>query len=696
MQQTTQEIGETFEQSKYFAQGFDEVIPERSFCGFKVSQARDKKTGELKFNLDGSPKINKLPISISGKAGIKISQANAAEHLGAIDDIARLAGIQYIGLQFYQNMPLTANGNHLICLDVDLKRATKPSTQAQALEAWAKANGHYFERSHSGKGCHIFVAVKDTRKLPTKYALDVTGAEVEVFSHAAIKCVMLTGLEVENDAVFNDAPIDLMAELAGLGIGVTETKQQTAKSSVVSDTFGIGAYLKTTKANLANALAFIDPTDYERWIATGIALSTLPNDEGLDLWHQWSARSANYDFDEAEAKWKSFEPTSTGCEAIFAKAKAAGYTNSTAADQLRDALNKISQQAAGAKNFPVKPISQAVRELLPPIYVLQQLIQKNHLYTLTARNNSGKTTWIVAVTRSVASGEPLGTLQSIKGRVLILSGENSADTNLKFRYLSEVEKVNLDNIDVLEMAFELKNGGVERLMAELMSEYALVIVDSLQAYFGGGDFNSNADQLAHLQACRKLTQLRGNPAVIVLAHPTKSAEILEPYGGGSLMNEVDGNLTLKLDGDVVTLHHTKLRQSPFMPIHFQLNIVEMPNFEDNFGKQATTTLLTPLDSDLASVIRNDNGKLSFQILDLLLKRNLSKAELSKAIFGDDEVKHTSKIYRLIGDLRSKKFLTDSGDFELTAKGKSELKKLREIYQQDLGVQISQFEGLKSA
>ena len=689
-----QQNNETLDPSIYFAQGFQDALPDNIFCGFKVSQAIDKKTGELKFNADGSPKITKLPIGATGKKGIKISQDNASEHLGTIDEIARLAGVQYLGLTFFPNMPLTANGNHLICIDVDLKRATKPSKQAQSIEAWAKANGHYFERSHSGKGFHIFIAIKDASKLPTKFALDVAGAEAEIFSCDSIKCVMLTGIDVKDDAIFNDVAIDLMAELAGLGIGIG--LESSASNQRTDNIYGLETYLQTTKANLSNALEFLSPDDYNNWIATGMALRTLPNGAGRDLWHQWSARSANYDFDEAEAKWESFEPTSTGCEAIFAKAKAAGYTNSTAADQLRDALNKISQQAAGAKNFPVKPISQAVRELLPPVYVLQQLIQKNHLYTATARNNSGKTTWVVSVARSVALGEPLGALQAIKGRVLILSGENSADTNLKFRYLSEVEKVNLDNIDVLEMAFELKNGGVERLMAELMSEYALVIVDSLQAYFGGGDFNSNADQLAHLQACRKLTQLRGNPAVIVLAHPTKSAEILEPYGGGSLMNEVDGNLTLKLDGDVVTLHHTKLRQSPFMPIHFQLNIVEMPNFEDNFGKQATTTLLTPLDSDLASVIKNDNGKSSFQILDLLLKRNLSKAELSKAIFGDDEDKHTSKIYRLIRDLRSKKFLTDSGDFELTAKGKSELKKLREIYQQDLGVQISRFEGLKSA
>ena len=685
-------------QSLYFAQGFAGVLPDDIFCGFMVKQDRDKLTKELKFNKDGTPRLRKLPISITSKVGIQISQENASEHLGTIDKLGLLHEVEYIGLPFYAGMSQTANGYHLLCLDVDLKRATEPSKQAQALEVWAKASGHYFERSHSRKGFHIFIAVKDTSNIPAKIPLDVAGAEIEVFSHDAIKCMMLTGLEVADDAVFNDVAIDLISEMASLGIDIKPAKH-TAKSTQPSDnSYGLEVYLQTTKANLKDALAFLSPDDYSEWIANGMALKTLPNGEGRDIWDKWSARSSKYDFNEAQAKWDSFEPTSTGCEAIFAKARSAGYANSMAAEQLWGALNKISQQTAGVKKFPVKPIAQAVRELLPPVYVLQNLLQKNHLYTLTARNNAGKTTWIVTVTRSIALGEPLGTLQAIKGRVLILSGENSADTNLKFRYLAEVEKVNLDNIDVLEMAFELKNGGVERLMAELESEYALVIVDSLQAYFGGGDFNNNADQLAHLQACRKLTELRGNPAVIVLAHPTKSAEILEPYGGGALMNEIDGNLTLKLENGIAVLHHTKLRQSPFMPLDFQLNIVEIPDFEDNFGKQATTTLLTPLDSALASAIKSDNGKLSFQILDLLLRRNLSKAELAKTIFGDDDGKHTSKIYRLICDLQAKKFLTDRGDFELTAKGKSELTKLRKIYpaERDLGIQISKFGGLKNA
>ena len=363
---------------------------------------------------------------------------------------------------------------------------------------------------------------------------------------------------------------------------------------------------------------------------------------------------------------------------------------------LREKLSNTTVNKVATGKFQIKPMSQAVKELVPPVYVVQYLIQKGHLYTLTAKNNSGKSTFATAMARSVANGDPFGEMQTFKGRVLLLSGENAADTNLKFRYLMDVEQVDLSNVDVLEMAFELKNGGVERLVHELKHEYVLIVIDSLQAYFGAGDFNSNSDALAHLQACRKLTQIKGNPAVIVLAHPNKSAETLEPYGGGALMNELDSNLTLKLENDIGVLHHTKLRQSPFAPRHFQLFVVEVPNFEDNFGKQATTTQFISLSSEKASGVKNDNERLCFQILDLLLTRNLSKGELSEQIFGDRDEKHASKIYRLINELRQKKFLKNSGDFELTAKGKTELMRLRDVFASDLGTQISKFEGLKNA
>jgi len=326
----------TLNQSLYFAQGFAEVLPDSIFCGFMVKQDRDKVTKELKFNKDGTPRLLKLPISITSKVGIKISQENASEHLGAVDKLGLLHDIEYIGLPFYAGMSQTANGYHLICLDVDLKRATEPSKQAQAIEAWAKANGHYFERSHSGKGFHIFVAVQDTSQLPEKFALDVAGAEVEIFSREAIKCVMLTGEEVRPNAYFEDVAIDLMQEIALLGIDI---KPKTAKPKILqvvapvanpkidANAYGFKVWVQNTLVDLESALAFIAPDDYETWIAGGMALKTLPNDQGREVFHQWSARFSDYDYEQAQAKWESFDPTKTSSETILKRARDAGWVN---------------------------------------------------------------------------------------------------------------------------------------------------------------------------------------------------------------------------------------------------------------------------------------------------------------------------------------------------------------------------------
>ena len=47
--------------------------------------------------------------------------------------------------------------------------------------------------------------------------------------------------------------------------------------------------------------------DYEHWLRVGISLSSL-GDEGLDLWHQWSARSSKYDPEVLDKKWATFSP----------------------------------------------------------------------------------------------------------------------------------------------------------------------------------------------------------------------------------------------------------------------------------------------------------------------------------------------------------------------------------------------------
>lgn len=50
-----------------------------------------------------------------------------------------------------------------------------------------------------------------------------------------------------------------------------------------------------------------DPSKYDDWIMIGMCLyHILPTQEGLNLWHEWSARADNYDATPLDVKWASF------------------------------------------------------------------------------------------------------------------------------------------------------------------------------------------------------------------------------------------------------------------------------------------------------------------------------------------------------------------------------------------------------
>lgn len=95
---------------------------------------------------------------------------------------------------------------------------------------------------------------------------------------------------------------------------------------------------------LRDALAHIEVPDvYGEWIDIGHALKTL-GDAGRDLWHDWSATSALYDPDQAEAKWMGFKPERTGYAAVFAEAQRRGWRNPAARADHGHAPGRLSEE----------------------------------------------------------------------------------------------------------------------------------------------------------------------------------------------------------------------------------------------------------------------------------------------------------------------------------------------------------------
>src|SRR5690606_22989588 len=106
----------------------------------------------------------------------------------------------------------------------------------------------------------------------------------------------------------------------------------------------------------------------------------------------------------------------------------------------------------------------------------------------------------------------------------------------------------------------------------------------------------------HARDMRRLTELAGGPCVFAAAHPVKnaSAENLLPKGGGSFLNEVDGNLTLAKSPGGARMHWQGKHRGPdFEPISFELTTVTAPILVDSRGRDIPTVMaraLTPGDA----------------------------------------------------------------------------------------------------
>jgi hypothetical protein len=132
--------------------------------------------------------------------------------------------------------------------------------------------------------------------------------------------------------------------------------------------------------------------------------------------------------------------------------------------------------------------------------------------------------------------------------------------------------------------------------------FGLVIVDTSPAFFEGDDENSRSQMGAHAMLLRSLINtVPGGPSVLALCHPTKNPDLdnLLPAGGGTFLNEVDGNLTaVKGNDTTVDVHWAgKFRGPEFAPLHFILKTVTHPDVKDSDGRPLPQVVCEPLSED---------------------------------------------------------------------------------------------------
>jgi hypothetical protein len=326
---------------------------------------------------------------------------------------------------------------------------------------------------------------------------------------------------------------------------------------------------------------------------------------------------------------------------------------------------------------------------IPPDYLIDGILQKRFCYSMTAPTGTGKTTIALTLTAHVAMGRSIGDIAVEKGRVLYLAGENPDD--IRMRWLASADKLGFDtdNIDVHFLPGVFKISEIaSRIHAEVakIGPVALVIVDTSAAYYEGDDENANVQMGVHARRLRSLVNLPGEPCVLVACHPVKNAtaDNMVPKGGGSFLNEVDGNLTCTKVDSVVTLHwQGKYRGPDFAPFPFELHTVTTDRLRDSKGRLIPSVVATPLsekergeaeagsrrDEDRVLLMIAGGERRSLTDIAMLLNWTVKGGKPNKA-----------KVQRVAERLKKSKLVTHerSGSLALTPKGVKEVDRVKEM------------------
>ena len=271
---------------------------------------------------------------------------------------------------------------------------------------------------------------------------------------------------------------------------------------------------------------------------------------------------------------------------------------------------KVIEGGNGKDHEPVKEKSVSTKPLLlssaafvadfvPPDYLIDGILQRQFLYSITGPTGAGKTAVALLVAMHVARGLPLAGRDIEKGKVLFLAGENPDDVRMRWIKLCEEHNVDPAEVDVVWHPGSLTLSDKDlraRIEAETEQHgpFALVIIDTSAAFFEGDDENSNTQLGNHARTMRSyIGTVSGGPTILVTTHPTKNAspDALVPRGGSAFLNEVDGNLTCAKQPDnmLVEVHwYGKFRGPDFAPIPFQLVPGTSEKLKDSKGRSIWT------------------------------------------------------------------------------------------------------------
>jgi hypothetical protein len=350
-------------------------------------------------------KTRKTPFYVNGliRRGLLDTEADLAQ-LTTLDEAwdAFLLG-DYAGIGF----ALSGDGVGAFDLDwiLDDDKKLLKTHAGYELAVKAKKLGCYIEVSPSGHGLRIVGPCSSTTAY-SKDGLEYWGAK---------RFVTLTGDLWANPQGWKD--LDDLREPFGQARDEVERKPDDEEEIITPETI----------ETLVDALEAIDSEERDLWVRIGIALKTLPNNQGFKLFMDWSKKAPNFDRSDAIQKWETFNPTHTSYKVVFKEAQEnwewvnpkKGKGKRDAADAFGDLEDEDDDDPSQPKGIRAQRIELDLGNLYPTEFIIDGFLPTG-VSVIAGAWGAGKSTNLIPLLASAAhlAPEAWGFWPTIRRRVI--------------------------------------------------------------------------------------------------------------------------------------------------------------------------------------------------------------------------------------------------------------------------------------
>ena len=576
---------DTFSQSQSVACKIGAVAPDAVFCTFA---------------LQGNKKI---PYKRSGQG---VARDTDPSDLYNAEDVWTMEGAphgQYLGL-VQQRPIISASGNYLVCLDVDMKHASGPTNVAiQRMAKYVKQHKMLTEVSVSGRGRHVFLWVsppKEADLVLPKYKLG-GGQELEVFGlpNSAGKSVLLSGNAVVGE--FQEA-VDLYALLQDWGI-IEQHQLQEPKPAPPSQSFDftqLGSRIDDSDLDRAvKALHHISPDcDYEQWIELGQALHTEFGEAGLGPWMTWSMAGQKFaGTKDIELHWKSFhQGKGVGLGTLFKYAKDCGWEAPTKQTERKSAVEDFAAviqsvtMPALAQDAPQGwPERQLTIGQIKPIRYMVKGFWAHSFMVLAGQPGIGKTTAVISLCMVMAGLQAKDCeLTATKKRKTIIVTEDSDQVERTLTGYSRHYGINSQLLSDWFVIIDAKRANVKDLLMlahnvinhTIDNVRPLLVLDTANATMDIDNENDNSEVGAYIAALKQTIYIQLDTPVCIITHTNKTISKSDSDATARGASAFTGDATLT---GVLFEDETKTRYMRLVKTRYQPNFREIKFQSDVFA-----------------------------------------------------------------------------------------------------------------